>query len=465
MFKSDTFKNEKTDIKYQNSANINNATTESEKNIALGSPSSQPEFGDIDKSKENTNTQLDRSIPPPDGLYSWLVVVAACFCYMNIFGGITVSGILQEYYLNTMFPNTPAATISWINTISFTLGYMGGIFAGPLVSYVGIRYVTLLAAVISTVGLLLASFCSEIWQLVLTQGVIYGFGSSLLINLSVTMATLWLVKHRSLALGIIASGGGFGGLILAPAMRKTLPALGIHWTFRVLAFLNLLSGLFCFAIYKERGPFNPIRRIIDFKLLKRPITIFICLAAFFNQYGMSLIVLYFPATIADIGQTRATAANTALIYSAIGGFGRILANILSKRVGNNNTLLFSSFGSCILIFSMWLPSRNFTVYLIFISFFALLFPMAFPLITALVSNNYKNEEILLANGLMFFFYGLSALCGVPIMGLLFDRLGHRQNFSPVIVSGGIIYFINFSLFLALRYYVKKYDPSLKIGRI
>ncbi|OMJ24224.1 hypothetical protein AYI70_g1737, partial [Smittium culicis] len=54
MFKSDTFKNEKTDIKYQNSANINNATTESEKNIALGSPSSQPEFGDIDKSKENT---------------------------------------------------------------------------------------------------------------------------------------------------------------------------------------------------------------------------------------------------------------------------------------------------------------------------------------------------------------------------------------------------------------------------
>ncbi|OMJ07815.1 Riboflavin transporter MCH5 [Smittium culicis] len=419
------------------------------------------QFPEIADKNEND----DENIPPPDSLQAWIIVGFATLAYGNVFGNLTVSGILQEYYLNTMFPNEPAAVISWISTISFTLGYMGGLLAGPMVSFIGIKYVTLIGALTSTLGLALAALSNTIWQLVLTQGVIYGFGSSLLINLSLTMASLWLVKHKSLGLGIVSSGSGFGGLILAPTMRKTLPVLGIHWTFGVLAIINFVPAMFCVFLFKKRGEFNPPRTLISFSLFKRPFTLFVCICAFLNQFGTSLIVLYFPATITDIGQSRSTASNTVLIYSALGGVGRIVANIMSKKWGNNNTLIFSAFGSAALIFGLWLPTRLFSVYLVFISFFGLLYPMAFPLMAALVSNNYKKDEILQANGLMFFAYGLSTLAGVPVMGLLFDKLGHRTSYVPVIISGGIVYFVNGVLFVLFRLYVRRYEPNAKIGKL
>ncbi|OMJ25986.1 hypothetical protein AYI69_g4111 [Smittium culicis] len=138
---------------------------------------------------------------------------------------------------------------------------------------------------------------------------------------------------------------------------------------------------------------------------------------------------------------------------------------MSKKWGNNNTLIFSAFGSAALIFGLWLPTRLFSVYLVFISFFGLLYPMAFPLMAALVSNNYKKDEILQANGLMFFAYGLSTLAGVPIMGVLFDKLGHRTSYIPVIISGGIVYFVNGVLFVLFRLYVNQYEPNAKIGKL
>ncbi|OMJ07814.1 Riboflavin transporter MCH5 [Smittium culicis] len=418
-------------------------------------------FSDLKNSKEAEND----NVPSPDSVQAWVIIGAATLAYCNIFGNLTVSGVLQEYYLNTMFPKEPAATISWISTISFTFLYMGGLLAGPMVSLIGIKYVTLIGALTSSLGLALAALSSSVWQLALTQGAIYGFGSSLLVNLSITMASLWLVKHKSLGLGIISSGSGFGGLILAPTMRKTLPALGIHWTFGVLAILNFITSMLCVFVFKKRGEFNPSRQVISFRLLKRPFTLFVCICAFLNQFGTSLVVLYFPATVTDIGQTRSTALNTVLIYSALGGVGRIVANVMSKKWGNNNSLIFSAFGSAALIFGLWLPTRLFSVYLVFISFFGLFYPMAFPLITALVSSNYKKEDILQANGLMFFAYGLSTLAGVPVMGLLFDKLGHRTSYVPVIISGGIIYFVNGVLFVIFRLYVNRYEPNAKIGKI
>ncbi|OMJ25985.1 Riboflavin transporter MCH5 [Smittium culicis] len=402
------------------------------------------QFSDL----KNTNDPEDDNVPPPDSVQAWVIIGAATLACCNIFGNLTVSGVLQEYYLNTMFPKEPAATISRISTISFTFLYMGGLLAGPMVPLIGIKYVTLIGAMASSLGLALEALSSSVWQLALTQGAIYGFGSSLLPGL-----------------GILSSGSGFGGLILAPTMRKTLPVLGIHWTFGVLAIINFVPAMICVFLFKKRGEVNPPRTIISFSLLKRPFTLFVCICAFLNQFGTSLIVLYFPATITDIGQSRSTASNTVLIYSALGGIGRIVANVMSKKWGNNNTLIFSAFGSAALIFGLWLPTRLFSVYLVFISFFGLLYPMAFPLMAALVSNNYKKDEILQANGLMFFSYDLSTLAGVPVMGVLFDKLGHRTSYIPVIISGGIIYLVNGVLFVLFRLYVNRYEPDAKIGKI
>jgi hypothetical protein len=57
-------------------------------------------------------------------------------------------------------------------------------------------------------GLVSASFASTPMQLVLTQGVVYSLGGTLLYFASSTFLWEWFVERRGLANGIILSGTG-----------------------------------------------------------------------------------------------------------------------------------------------------------------------------------------------------------------------------------------------------------------
>ncbi|OMJ08537.1 Riboflavin transporter MCH5 [Smittium culicis] len=436
---------------------INESTAENAHYQDLGSDKDQ--LQDFESTKVGFTNVL-----PPDSRYGWFIVASGFFLYCNIFGTLTVAGIFQEYYLNNMFPTTPASTISWISTVNFTLSFCGGLFAGPIMSYIGIRYTTLLGVLVSALGMFLSSFCSSIWQLVLTYGLVYSIGTSLLINVTIIMPALWFDKHRGIALAIISSGSGFGGLIIAPILRKTLVSLGIHWSFRILGIINLFAGIISFLIFKQRAEFKPMRKVIDFKLLKRPLTLFIFVGAILNQFGTQASALYYPASVTGIGKSQATAANLVLIYSVCGGIGRIFSSMLSRRIGSNNTLIFSVIGAGTAIFALWLPSHNFILYIIFITIFGILYPMAFPILPLIVANNYESSETSQMSGLLFCAYGLGSLSGIPLLGVLFDKLGHRTSFTPVIVSGGIIYYLNAAVFILLKVYAKR-NPNVKIGKM
>lgn len=47
-------------------------------------------------------------------------------------------------------------------------------------------------------------------------------------------------RHRGFAMGVILSGNGIGGLVLAPITQTLLDHLGVRWTLRALALINLL---------------------------------------------------------------------------------------------------------------------------------------------------------------------------------------------------------------------------------
>ena len=63
-----------------------------------------------------------------------------------------------------------------------------------------------LAIVVS--ALLASSFSSQVWHLILTQGVLYAIGGSLLYSPTMFYLDEWFVKKKGLAFGIMWAGVG-----------------------------------------------------------------------------------------------------------------------------------------------------------------------------------------------------------------------------------------------------------------
>ncbi|PVU94012.1 hypothetical protein BB561_002874 [Smittium simulii] len=397
--------------------------------------------------------------------WAWVVLLSGTLNYLVLFGTFNAFGLFQEYYLNTLFVSESATTISWIGTLTVTCILGVGLIAGPLMARVGIRYATLVGAFLSSLGLLLAAFSDKVWQLAITQGIIYGAGGSILINITLVMPSLWFSKHKNLALAIISSGSGFGGMVIGPIIENTLKKLGIRWSLLVLFFINLAITSFSVIAYRPVSSFKPLNKVLDLRLLGRPLTMFLCIGGFLAEWAYVVPSFYFPATVISIGKSRSVASNTILAFSAASGISRLASSHMARFFGPNKVLIFAMLGSGIVTLSMWLPFKNFIVYYIFFVILGFLSPLFFPLCPVIIARNYPNNEISMTIGVVYLAYGLSTLIGVPITGLLFDTIGNRESYTVLIILSGVLFLLS-SLVLVFQYiYCKKYIPSLKNEKI
>ena len=99
----------------------------------------------------------------------------------------------------------------------------------------------LIGSVLFSLALELASFGTQLWHFELTQGVMLGLGTCMCCIVPATVTSPWFTSHRGLAMGIILSGTGIGGLVWAKALQASNAAIGFRNTLR-------WSGEICFCL-------------------------------------------------------------------------------------------------------------------------------------------------------------------------------------------------------------------------
>jgi MFS family permease len=92
-------------------------------------------------------------------------------------------------------------------------------------------------------GFLLASWGSQTWHFVLTQGLIYGVGSSMLYFPLISVAPEYFDRRRGAAMGFILSAAGVGGVVYSLLISVLLDKVGVGWTLRTMAAMNLVLAL------------------------------------------------------------------------------------------------------------------------------------------------------------------------------------------------------------------------------
>ncbi|OMJ19892.1 putative transporter ESBP6 [Smittium culicis] len=428
----------------------------------LSTPSdieSKPESRSYDE-KDNISEDED-GYPPPDKGYAWVIMVASLVNLLLAFGSPNAFGVFQAYYLKVLFVDEPADKIAWISTMCVTCTLSGGLLASPLIRLIGLRNSSLLGTAIASVGLLLASFSTKIWQLVLTQGIIFGLGSSLIVNISLSAPALWFDKHKGLAIGIVASGGSSGALILVPIVTKFINILDIHWAFRILAILFLVCTGICGFLIKPRKKFAPSKKLLDLSSLKDPAALMIYAVGSFLQISFNTVVLYFPSNLIDIGKSPTTASNLIMVYCVFSSLSRITSGKFSKKFGAVNIAIVYHFIIGVLMLALWLTSHKFAPLLIFYICFGIFAVPFFTLGPLIVANYYPDEKVSQINGLAYLIMGLTVFICVPTTGVAFENLGHRTSYVPIILIGGISFLLSLIPLFALKYFLKKDNPNFK----
>ena len=61
----------------------------------------------------------------------------------------------------------------------------------------------IVGVIILCLSMIAASFASKVWHLILTQGVVYGIGSSLVYFPTLAFIQEWFIRRRGLAFGVM----------------------------------------------------------------------------------------------------------------------------------------------------------------------------------------------------------------------------------------------------------------------
>lgn len=103
------------------------------------------------------------------------------------------------------------------------------------------RPTAMLGIALQLVGIFTMSLAKSYWQLLLAQGVCTGMGGGIFYVPVMGLVSTYFDKKRGMAIGLVTSGNGLGGVIYPLVVRELLGKVGFGWTVRVFGFINVVS--------------------------------------------------------------------------------------------------------------------------------------------------------------------------------------------------------------------------------
>ncbi|KAJ9641445.1 hypothetical protein H2199_005415 [Coniosporium tulheliwenetii] len=136
------------------------------------------------------------------------------------------------------------------------VSYLGILFVNPIaLRYPHFqRHITVLGWSMCILGLIGASFATQVWHLILFQGVFYGVGWVVCYTPFLILLNQWFDKKRGLAYGILFGASGISGLFLPFLLEALLHRFGFRTTLRAFAVATALCSGPGLLMIKPRIP-------------------------------------------------------------------------------------------------------------------------------------------------------------------------------------------------------------------
>jgi len=378
--------------------------------------------------------------------WGWHVVAGAFSVLFITYGarysfGVFVKPMFAEY-------EWPMAIISMAASINLLAYAITGILAGWLLDKLAPRWIMTIGIVVTTIGLVAASFVKTPLGLYFSYGVLCGIGfagsGAVASNAAVGK---WFRKKRGLAMGIATMGIGLGTLVIAPLAGYIVQNFGWRIGFLFIALITFVFGISISQILmgktgpREHGLLpdgagpdtcvqNPIAAggCVETVSLK-PVLIDsrFWLLAVCNIAAVMTVMMVFVHQIAyavNNGIDKVEAAAALGITGLSGSLGRFFFGWLSDRIPDAK--YSAALGFFLMAAGMFFLYRAKTVLMLYL--FALIFGFGYgslaPVMPYLISDRFGQHILGAAYGLLIFFgTGIGGSIGPLLGGIIFDRTG------------------------------------------
>jgi len=187
----------------------------------------------------------------PGFFYGYAIVVAAFFIMVVALGGNNSFGVFFKPVLDE-FGWTRAATSGSLSVCLILAGSLS-IGTGRLTDRFGPRLVIIVGGLFFSLGYLLMSQISTIWQLYLFYGVIAGIGSSANIVPLLSTIARWFVKKRGTMTGIVMAGVSTGTMAMPRLVGWLISSYGWRTSYIAMGAIALVTIVFA-AQFLQRDP-------------------------------------------------------------------------------------------------------------------------------------------------------------------------------------------------------------------
>ncbi|KAG0281079.1 hypothetical protein BGZ95_006927 [Linnemannia exigua] len=411
--------------------------------------------------------------PLVDGpLFGWIVVFASFTSQMISMGVCNVYGVYQNYYFTEKFQGTASTfQLAWIGSLAIMALDIAGPFTGSICDYFGHRQAALVGVVVMTLSLVAAAFATQVWQLYLTQGLLYGLGASLTYFASLTLPSQWFTKNRGLVTGITISGGGIGGLWISPIVSNLLTNKGFKFTMLVIAaahFVLLIPACMFYKTRRETGrqrakrikQFGPRkgesfdgkkRKFIDFTIMKDIRFSLLFIAGIFVVSGYFTPFYFINSYAIQHGVDKSTAALMVGLMNGASAVGRIVMGVVSDRIGSMNALCISTFAATLTLFFLWTFAKTVAVMFVFSIAYGLCCGAYLSSTVSVSAAIAGLDRLGSVTGILYTGLAIGSMIGSPVSGAILDTIGNGTNYTGVIVWAGTMMLIGSVLQFIMKF--------------
>ena len=374
-------------------------------------------------------------------------------------------GVYQELYetLDGPFKDAGAAEIDLIGTLAVSLMTIGAPFASAWTKTYSPRSVTLVGGTLMAIANITASFGTKLWHFVLTQGILLGCGTCLSYIPSVTVAPGWFDARRGLAMGIILSGTGLGGVAWAPLLRYMNSAIGFRNSLRVTGIIAAVLITASASVLKWE-PIADARRSQESQDRPRRLNLpranwnIVRTRAFAAHATAGILqaaayitpTYFFSSYARTLGYSATAGANFIALSNACNFSGKIILGFLADRYGRLNALVLTTLVSAAVTLGLWLPSSSVLeehtrrgLFLTFTCLYGLTASAYVALFPTALAEQFGIQNFASINGLLYMIRGIGTLVGTPVAGALIHShnvtaVGTVVSFEKTIVLVGVL---------------------------
>ncbi|XP_069580302.1 monocarboxylate transporter 4-like [Brachyistius frenatus] len=418
------------------------------------------------------------AVKAPDGGWGW-AVLAGCFVITGF--SYAFPKAISVFFKELMKEfDVGYSDITWISSILLAMLYGTGPLCSVMVNRFGCRPVMMVGGLFASLGMILASFATNIIHIYLCAGVITGLGLALNFQPSLIMLNRYFSEKRPLANGLAAAGSPVALCCLSPLGQILLAHYGWRGGFLILGGM-LLNCCACGALMRPLSPPEkpqeeesaplaadepPVKRkLLDFSVFKDRGFLIYTVAASVMVLGLFVPPVFVVNYAKGLGNEDTKSALLLTVLGFVDMFARPASGLLAgtKWMRPRSVYLFSFamlFNGCADLIGS--QAKDYTGLVVFCVFFGMSYGMVGALQFEVLMTIVGTEKFSSAIGLVLLMEAVAVLVGPPGAGRLLDAT--KQNMHVFLLAGCEVTLSAFIIALGNYFCIsrKQEDPEAKM---